>query len=353
MITVKKWTAFSLFILIIATSCRKKDLTDPNIKTPTAKYDVWVVNEGSFGSGLGNITAYNSPDGDLLTNPVEEANGTALGDVAQSAYVVGDEIWVVINNSNKILILDPYTFKIKDNINNIKTPKFACVFGDFFYVGSLFSDEFYQIGIDSRDVQTYHASASGVTDVQELSGKIYMAVSDSSNSHLYYFDPNTSNIEDVADLGTRAPIDIEAIGDELWVLSGNSWLGIDYSLSSMAADGKIRNYVLPPGEYKSIEAYGGALYILANSYVSTNPINGIYEVNTNQTTGIVGLDPKVGMPSGVSTFYSFGIDPSTGNFYASDAKSYTINGDAYVFDPVGRALTKFEVGIVPGFFMFR
>ncbi len=340
---------FAVALLLLFASCKEKNSITP---TSSLSNELYVINEGAFGVGNGNLTVYNTSDNSTLSTPIEDANGTTLGDVPQSAYSIGDEVWIPINASNKILIIDPQNFTIVEQIINIVTPRFGCVYGDHFYIGSAFGNEFYKIDIATRNVETYILSTSGVTDMIAYDGKILFTASDTANSSLLAFDTLSSSITSVVDMdNANAPKVIVRSSDNIYVLSGNSWLGVDFKISKISNNlTTSTTYDLPSGEYASIEEYNGDVYILANDYASTGGPNGVFKLNIG---GSASLESVVSTPSDVSTFYSFGIDPKSGEIYTSDAKNYVDLGDVYRYSNSGTFLDRFEAGLIPSFFLFR
>ncbi len=347
----KNQILIALCIFIFSPSCRKKENKSTD-STPTSDPLVWVINEGNFSAANGNLTVYNAQEQTVDPTPIEDANGTPLGDVAQSAYTIGDEVWIPINASNKIIILDPETYKIKSQITGITTPRFGCLSGDKFYIGNAFGNQFYSIDISSHQVTSVMVPHAGITDMVAYGGKIYMTASDTANTNIYVYDPSTMTIADSIEtyIG-KSPQAIELIDDELFVLCGSSWYGIPYTMVRVdltTADGA--SNLLPAGEYKDILAYQGKLYLLANHYATTSGPNGVYVYDQSQSNS---LQEVVKTPSDVSTFYSFGIDPANGEIYLGDAKSYTVNGEIYRYSNSGELIDNFESGLLPAFFLFR
>ncbi len=340
--------ALALLGLISLLSCRQKDDT-PN--TSLDADNVFVINEGTFGAGNGNLTAYNKSDNSIKATPIEDANGTPLGDVAQSAYTIGDEVWIPINASNKIIIIDPKTFKIKDQITDITTPRYGCVYEGKFYIGNAFGPQFYSIDISSHKVTTLQVPAAGITDMVAHEGKIYMTASASTNKNIYVYDTQLQGITDSLDTGDGySPQSIERYGDKIYVLSGSAWHGVPYRFTIFSGFGAAESYALAAGEYKDILTHNGQIYMLANDYVGTGGRNGVFRYDpANPTTPQKVID----VPTGVSTFYAMGIDPVTSEIYLSDAKSYTVDGDVYRYTESGALVAKFEAGLIPSFFLFR
>ncbi len=334
--------------LILLSSCQKKDSPLPDDDS----YDVFVINEGNFTAGNGNLTAYNSSTQNWLSSPIEDANvNNTLGDVPQSAYSIGDDVWIPINASNQILIIDPLTFKIKEQIQDIQSPKFGCRYGSKFYIGGLFHNTIYQIDIHTKGVNRIQAPASSNIDMVAKDGKIFFVSSDTSNNKLFILDTISSSISSEVELNNAyGPSDIAELGEDLYILSGLLYWGIPYRLTQVSG-ATATTYDLPSGEYKSLDTYNNELYILANEYAGSGGLNGVYKVDAGASN--VQLNSIVKVPQDVTTFYTFGIDPSSGEIYCGDAKSYTVNGEVYRFSSTGNFIHKFDCGLIPGYFLFR
>ena len=110
-----KFLKISLFVSAILfglTSCNDND--DP---TPLPKGDYekgfFISNEGNFGTPNASITFMAKDMLQPSHNVYSSINNHALGDVLQSLTFNDDYAYLVVNNSNKIEVVDRYTFIIK------------------------------------------------------------------------------------------------------------------------------------------------------------------------------------------------------------------------------------------------
>lgn len=93
-----------------------------------------VTNEGNFGGSNGEISYIN--ENNVVTNNVYAAAnpGAQLGDVLQSLYFEGNRAFLVINNSNKIVVANRSSFvKTTDITTNIVQPRYTTVAGGKIY----------------------------------------------------------------------------------------------------------------------------------------------------------------------------------------------------------------------------
>src|SRR5882762_6976006 len=109
----------SLFIipLLILCSCAKDEPTpivnNPSTGAPGKK--VYVINEGNFNQGNAGITLFDTGNANSSEDYFKQQNGVALGDVAQSMCKLNGDLYIVVNNSGKVVVCDS-NLKIKRTI---------------------------------------------------------------------------------------------------------------------------------------------------------------------------------------------------------------------------------------------
>lgn len=90
----------TLFVLILA-SCQS-----PNDNSVTTSDTFFILCEGNFGSSNATLWTLDE-DFTQTTGPVHwDPNANPLGDVAQSLTVAGDNLYIVVNNSHTIEVMD-------------------------------------------------------------------------------------------------------------------------------------------------------------------------------------------------------------------------------------------------------
>lgn len=120
-----KNTFYSLLLLvgIGSMSCKDKGKDD---LIPVGKYDrgIFVLNEGPFGSGSGTLDFYNSVSNTLFPNVFEEVNNRPLGNIGQSFAVHNNKGYLVVNNANKIEVVNMADLKSTGVINGLELPRY-------------------------------------------------------------------------------------------------------------------------------------------------------------------------------------------------------------------------------------
>jgi hypothetical protein len=75
------------------------------------------------------------------------------------------------------------------------------------------------------------------------------------------------------------------------------------------------------------------------------------------TTGeVLRVDTRTHRVTGTftkGTYYSVGVEASSGDVYLSDPKTYVQPGTVSVFAPNGQLRTQFDPGLIPGSFAFK
>jgi len=108
----KKWF-YLLAILITAiapTSCDKPGMPYPAGVIGNGEIEAIVVNEGGINSNAGCISLIYK-DSSVVVDIFQDVNHRPLGDVAQSIAMINGKYFVTLDNSKKIEIIDPVTFK--------------------------------------------------------------------------------------------------------------------------------------------------------------------------------------------------------------------------------------------------
>ena len=67
---------------------------------------VWVLCEGSFGSGNSSLWHYNPTTQAVTADVFHLVNDAMLGDVGQSMYLYNSTLYVVVNNSGVVYAID-------------------------------------------------------------------------------------------------------------------------------------------------------------------------------------------------------------------------------------------------------
>ncbi len=220
-----------LFLAVIgaafAVSCSN---SDDNGSTSLGNYDngILVLNEGNGTSG--SVTYASS---DLTTVEQDIFNnvnsGQSLGGYDQSMFFDGDRAFIIAGGSNKITVVNRYTFEYINTISTgLANPRYGVAYNGKAYVTNLndftsATDDYVAvIDLSTLAVGSPIAVNDYADHIVETNGKLYVADgSFGSGSHVTVIDPATAAIKTSIDVGI-SPNSMEVKDGILYVLCANS-----------------------------------------------------------------------------------------------------------------------------------
>lgn len=342
----------SIHVLVAATvflvACRKDKPEDPT--TPPVQMGqeggVYITNEGNFQWGNATVSYYDNASGAVSEDLYQPANGTALGDVCQSMAIYNGKGYLVLNNSDKVVVVDPNTFVQQAEITGFTSPRYLLpVSNAKAYVTDLSSDAITIVDLTANTISG-SIPCNGATEELVLAyGKAF--VTNTSSPYLYVIDSATDAITDSINVGRGANSIVQDANGKLWVLcSGYMGQGISPTLQRV--------------DPVSLEVE--ATFTFANT--SDSPwrlcINGdhdqLYFLNDavyRMHIADAGLPSTPFIAAADRNFYSLGVDPESDVIYVADAVDYVQRGVVYRYAASGTEINQFHAGIIPGGFCFR
>ncbi len=140
-------------ISFIFFSCDLETGMDENGDTEESS-KVFILNEGQFGNSNAEITAYEPQTGEINPQYFNQVNDRQLGDVGQSMTVIDDELFIVVNNSHRIEVVDPNSLELQGSIEIQKeaSPRVIADRGNGeALVANLFSDSLAVVDLNSYE----------------------------------------------------------------------------------------------------------------------------------------------------------------------------------------------------------
>ncbi|MFI5161915.1 MAG: DUF5074 domain-containing protein [Sphingobacteriales bacterium] len=332
------------FPLILA-SCHKDKKVIPTSTSVTDGF--YVLNQGLFNDNNSTLSFYDYSTKVVTADIFTSANARGLGDTGNDIEIYGSKMYIVMNVSSTIEVVNPKTAK---SIRQIKL--FTGTTGReprdiTFYKGNAYVS-CYDGTVAVIDTATLGVKGSitvGSTPEQlaVANGKLYVA----NSGGLDY--PNYANTVSVIDLST---------------VTVTKTLTVVVNPQNVGTDGKGNVYVLSAGNYgdvgsslavidantdvvKSQTNFDGSNMVVQgdNAYfiTSVNAIK-VYNVSTNTVTAASFISDG----TTIATPYSLAADASSGEVFVTDAKNYTSPGAVYVFDKTGKKEYSITAGINPG-----
>lgn len=341
-----------LFILLIISllSCKKDDLgpqcincSEDNIESETA--DVLILNEGNFGWGNGSISYYQPQTQVVSNNVCQQANNNVpLGDVVQSAYQFNNKIYVVANNSSKVEIINSSNFSSVATISGFNSPRYFLPLSlTKAYVTDLYSNSIQVVDLTSNTI-TGSISTNGWTEQLLLHGDTVYSC-DMTNNNLLIINPTNNSLIDSVKLGVEPNSIVKDKNDKLWIMCGGGFQEDNAKLIRFNP------------QNRTIEA----TFIFSNinqspsSLVMDNKKEHLYFLNSNvyrMDISATSLPSSVLINNNSNTFYGLGVDPVNEEIYVADAIDYVQSGIVFRYSANGSLIHQFNVGIIPGNFLF-
>jgi hypothetical protein len=277
-----------------------------------------------------------------------------LGDVAQSMIIFNEIAYIVVNNSNKIEVVDAKTFKKQSTITLPKSPRYMLAIGSKAYVSTISfnnTGEIYVIDLNTNTI-VKTIKAQGWTE-QMLIVNNQVLVANPGGKQIYFLNTTNNTITDSVSVLAGGYNMVRDENNKVWVLCD----GIDgYDTSGNPI--RVANaafYKLNPLN-KTIE--NQLTFAVSNIYPSKLIIdntkqnlyflnNDIYKFNIND----VAIPNTPYITAGSDWFYGIGLDFRTNNLYVGVA---VYNAAGSVRKYTGTNLVKtIPVGIYPGDFCFN
>jgi YVTN family beta-propeller protein len=346
---------YYLLVVLAALSLTFSSCDDDDDK-PKGEFQTgaFVVNEGNFSDADGSVSFINLSSGAVTQDLFGTINsGRALGDVVQSMTIDGDFAYVVVNNSNKMEVVNANTFEASYTVADLKLPRYFTTFNGKGYVTEWVN--FVDKGrVSIVDLQNHTVTGTIATDygsenIIAASGKLY--VSNNFTNTVSVIDPSSASVVKTIEVGD-SPSDLVIDGqNKLWVACSG---GYDQNFNPLN-DGKLiqidpsTNSIL-----KTIELHinfaGRVAINKAGNQLFYYKGKSVYRINTTDT---VAPTAALLTESTAVSLYGIGIDPKTDVLYLADSKAFVGNGTAFTYSTSGSALVKYTVGRGPNGFVFK
>lgn len=351
-----KKTLIALACIIAFASCKKDE--NPDEQTPQVEdyaTGAYIVNEGAFLANNASITHVSNAG--TVTNDVYYAvNGVELGDVLQSFTIIGDRGYAVLNNSQKLEVVDLKTMENAGTLDGLSYPRYMVeAAANVAYVSNGSLDGTIEV------VNTQTLSFSGSIAVGKGPGRMLKNGNEvwvcneggwGLDSTLTVVNTQSNLVVDVIEVGHR-PTDIvaDALGN-VWVLcAGETFYDLNWNVSGHSAAKLYRINVSTHEVISSIQV--GAL----GEHPTQLEVSPDGTVLYYENGGIYKFDLINGdMPGNqivASARSGLSVHPSTGEIWCASVSDFTNPSQVYVYSKSGTLLKSYTSGIGSNGVVFR
>lgn len=379
--STKQFFIYFLSLLTVTTSCREDELVVPT------EYDIigdedstgpvrgfYLVNEGNMGSNKCTLDYYDYRTGLYSRNFYAEKNPDVikeLGDVGNDIGIYGSKLYVVVNCSHKVEVLDSRSgVRIGQvDIPNCRYVRFhrgkayvSSYVGPVLIAANAPKGAVYEVDTASLAV-TRKVSVGYQPEEMEIVDD-YMYVANSGGYRAPNYD-NTVSVIQMIDFKQvqQIPVGInlhrlrkDRYG-KLWVTSRGDYQNRPSRLYVMQKKPGFNQMAVTdtiPVACSNMAFFGDNMYYYAtewNNYTASNTITyGIIDIRTKRVISnnfiTDGTAREITIPYGIA------VHPETGDIFVTDAKNYVSSGTLYCFTPDGRKKWSVRTGDIPAHITF-
>ena len=323
--------------------------------TPTSSYEsgVFIVNEGPFQSGTGTISFFNKNTDSVTHHIFETANSRPLGNIVQSMSIHNDKGYIVVNNANKIEVVDLFDFQSTATINGLELPRyFLGITENKAYVsqwglGSMGSVKV--LDLTTNTITKTIAAGTGAEKMLLVGNEVYVLNKGGfgADSTITVINTTTDEVSQTITVGHK-PNSIQQFGAELLVLCEGILNWMEPTNSTAGTVWKINNGT-PTLAYTFDSTASHPMHL----FKANNMYHCVYnsQVRTLDTSNLpytLTATPFINIG-----FYSITTDPVSGVIYGADAGDFQSDGTVFRYQSDGTLMDSFQGGVIPNGFEFR
>ncbi len=332
-------------VLFLFISCTK----DPDNENDTflSGNGIFLLNEGNFMGGNGSISFYSYDSLKIFNNLFAGINGRPLGDVPNSLAISGERIYVVVNNSGKIEVIDKNNLESVATISKLKAPRnIGIISSAKAYVTSLYSDSITVLDLTNNTVSGHINIKKTSEAIAVIRNRAYVSNWVGGNK-IFVLDTDNNKVIDSVEVAMEPESLVIDKDKNLWVLCNGGWKR-EYSaelISVNTSTNEIAKRLVFPDRNSSpsclqIDGSGSTLYFLSS---------GIFKLKTDASA--IPLTPFI--PQSGRYFYKLGINPVNGDIVTTDAADFQQNGQLLIYKNNGELSVSAKAEIIPGMMIFK
>ncbi len=348
---------FSVLLMAFLASCEKIDPDEINDKGYTD--GVFISNEGGFGNSNGSVSYFNRDSMVLHNNLFYKVNGRPLGDVVQSISIHGDRAYMVVNNSQKVEVVDLETFSSVGVVEGLSYPRYFLGINDTkgYVSNGSYNGFVYVIDLVDLTITDSVSVGFGPEEMLLYDGIVYVANSGGwgSDNTISIIDSESDELIENIVVGDNPKALAMDENDDLWVMcKGKVVYGADWSISEETKS-ELLKIDIGALEVKTRFEIGqtGDFYWPTGICCDTGGENILYsEAGGLYQIGIEAI-AQTTAPLISKSFYGFGVDPETETIYGLMSGDFSSAGFLHRYYPDGTVMDAMAVGIAPNWLVFN
>ena len=370
--------------LVAAAGCRKEDtlrflpgengepsdyeVVDAAVDAAAEPSGIYLVNEGNQGSNKARLDFLNFHNGFYIRDVFTEYNpevAKGLGDTGNDVQVYKGKVFVVVNGSHKVEIMDAYSMKRLAQVD-VPNCRFIAFDGNCAYVTSYVAKDeeslktqkgaLYRIDLDTYKVTGQVTVGYQPEQLVIMDGKAYVA---NSGGRAKDYD-NTVSVVDLKSMKVEYDIEV-AVNLQLMLVDAEGTIWVS-SIGNYRDVSSTLNYLVKKGDkyelggtvnvpVSSMALAGDKIYVIGSTYIYTPPtwaLTTTYNIVNAKTRKLEsGSFITDGTESDITTAYTVTVNPGNGDIYVTDAKDYVSSGTLHCYTGSGKHKWSVRTGDIP------
>lgn len=355
-----------LLLLFIACDDMEDKPSIPNIDgsniSETGTAELYILSEGLFNLNNSSLVRYSFKKGKLTKNYFKDLNKRGLGDTANDMALYGGKLYIVVNVSSTIEVID---FQTGVSIKQIpmlaengssRQPRHITFHKDKAYVCS-YDGTVARIDTTSLEIDALTKAGRNPENICIQNDKLYVSNSGGLDYSAGLGVDNTVSVIDITSfteikkvtVGPNPGCIVPGPDETVYVAThGNNiadgdfhFVKIDCRTDEVAHiyDEKVMNFAIS----------GNIAYLYNYNYNTESSSIKVFNLKTGQTI----RENFITDGTRINTPYGININPYSDNIYITEAYSYTITGDILCFNLNGQLQFRINrVGLNPNTVVF-
>lgn len=369
--------------LVAAAGCRKEDtlrflpgengepsdyeVVDAAVNASAEPSGIYLVNQGNQGSNKARLDFLNFHNGFYIRDVFTEYNPEVvkgLGDTGNDVQVYKGKVFVVVNGSHKVEIMDAYSMKRLAQVD-VPNCRFIAFDGNCAYVTSYVAKDKEALKTQKGalyciDLDTYKVTGQVNVGYQPeqlviRDGKAYVA---NSGGYVANYD-NTVSVVDLKSMKVEYNIEV-AVNLQLMLVDADGTIWVS-SIGNYNDVSSTLNYLVKKGDkyelggsvnvpVSSMALAGDKIYVIGSTYTPpTWALTTTYNIVNVKTRELEsGSFITDGTESDITTAFTVTVNPGNGDIYVTDAKDYVSSGTLHCYTGSGKHKWSVHTGDIPG-----
>lgn len=354
---LKPFLIFCLFLIFVLSACDdmhdQPDFTD----LPESAGEItglYILCEGLMDMNNSTLAYYSFADRQLEKKYFQKQNKRGLGDTANDMKSYGSKLYIVVNISSQIEVVDLLSGRSLRQIPFItesgrpRDPRFITFWKDKAYVCS-FDGTVARIDTATLEIEAYTNAGRNPDGICAVNNKLYVSNSGGLDAPDY---DHTVSVIDISRFQEVKKIEVginpytiapDADGD-IYLVSRGNYQDSKYALQMIDSRSDELIHTFTGLEVLNFTIAGDYAYLYTYDFNNQNGAVKLFNVCTEQ------LERENFITDGtaIDTPYGIDVDRVNGDIYITDARSFTVWGNLYCFDREGKLKFKLtNVGVNP------